>query len=369
MNIVHLLIGGELRGGEAVALRLARAARARGDDVSFVSPDPGPFVDLAAADGFHVDLVPLRRSYQLGAAVRLGRVLRRRRADVLHTHVQAAAGAPARVAARLVGVRVVAHLHIENHFRPRGVRRGVLRTLDNVTARLCARAIAVSEATLDAFVRQGWPERMIEVVYNGVDIVADAPSANGAWRRALSVPDDAPVVAEIARLCDVKGQRELIAALADVPDARLVLVGGDLEAGGAFQAELERAADRLGVRDRVVFAGYRADAAELLSDVDVFALPSWTEGLPITVLEAMARSRPVVATPVGGTPEVVADGETGLLVPPQDPTALAAALRRLLADPELRRRMGEAGRRRVEERFSAREMTDRVLAVYDEVAS
>jgi glycosyltransferase involved in cell wall biosynthesis len=366
VRIVHLLIGSELRGGEAVALALARAARARGDEISFVTPERGPFVDVAAADGFDVDVVPLRRSFQLGAAARLALLLRRRRADLLHTHVQAAAGAPARLAARLAGVPVLAHLHIENHLRPRGVRRLVLRVLDNATGRLCARAIAVSEATREAFVRQGWPESLIDVVYNGVDLDV---RANGSGRRTLAIPPDVPVVAEIARLCDVKGQRELITALAEVPDARLVLVGGDLEAGGAFQADLERTADRLGVRERVVFAGQRADAADLLADVDVFALPSWTEGLPITVLEAMARGRPVVATPVGGTPEVVADGETGLLVPPQDPAALAAALRRLLADPELRTKMGEAGRRRVEERFSESAMAERVLAIYDEVAA
>lgn len=365
MRIVHQLIGGELRGGEVVALHLARAARARGDDVSFISPGPGPFVDLASAEGFEIELVPLRRSFQLGAATRLARVLRRRRADILHTHVQAAAGAPGRLAARLAGTRVVAHLHIENHFRPRGARRAVLRALDNATARLCARAIAVSEATREAFVRQGWPARLIEVVYNGVEVADGA--ANGSLRRTLRIPEDAPVVAEIARLCDVKGQRELIAALAHVPDARLVLIGADLETGGAFQAQLEQDAERLGVRDRVVFAGHRPDAKDLLSDVDVFALPSWTEGLPITVLEAMARGRPVVATPVGGTPEVVADGETGLLVPPHDPEALAEALRRLLADPDLRRRMGETGRSRVEERFSSDAMVARVLEIYDEV--
>jgi glycosyltransferase involved in cell wall biosynthesis len=140
-----------------------------------------------------------------------------------------------------------------------------------------------------------------------------------------------------------------------------------VEQGGAFQTALEHEAERLGVRDRVVFAGRRDDAAELLVELDVLALPSWTEGLPLVVLEAMARRRPVVATPVGGTPEVVVDGETGLLVPPRDPDALAAALRRLLADADLRRRMGDAGYERVRERFSADAMTGRVLEIYDEV--
>lgn len=187
-------------------------------------------------------------------------------------------------------------------------------------------------------------------------------------RAELALPNGTRLIGEVARLCEVKGQRELIEALPGIPDAKLVLFGRDLEQGGAFQEGLERTADRLGVRDRVVFAGHRDDAAQLLGELDLFVLPSWTEGLPLVVLEAMARRRAVVATPVGGTAEVVADGETGLLVPPRDPEALATAIRDLLADPERRRRMGEAGYRRAAERFSAEAMTRRVLEIYDEVS-
>jgi glycosyltransferase involved in cell wall biosynthesis len=106
----------------------------------------------------------------------------------------------------------------------------------------------------------------------------------------------------------------------------------------------------------------------VLGALDVFVLPSWIEGMPITVLEAMAHRKPVVATPVGGTPELVVDGETGLLVPPRDPEALAEALRSLVADPKRARRLGEAGYARVAERFTVDRMTTRVLEVYDEVA-
>jgi glycosyltransferase involved in cell wall biosynthesis len=262
-----------------------------------------------------------------------------------------------------VRIPVVSHLHIENHFRP--ATRWLLRAADNRTARSCRALIAVSGDTKRAYERQGYPKR-IEVVYNGV-VLSNSPLRGSGLRAELGIPNGAPLVGEVGRLCDVKGQRELIAALAQVPDARAVLVGADLEQGGAFQASLERDAEQLGVRDRVVFAGRREDASALLGELDVVALPSWTEGLPLVVLEAMARRRPVVATPVGGTPEVVVDGETGLLVPPRDPDALAGALRRLLADAELRQRMGEAGYERVRERFSADAMTRRVLEIYDEV--
>jgi glycosyltransferase involved in cell wall biosynthesis len=207
----------------------------------------------------------------------------------------------------------------------------------------------------------------METVHNGIDLPAQRNG--GALRAELGIPEQAPLAGEIARLCDVKGQRELIRAASQVPELRVVLVGEDLEAGGAFRTGLEREAGELGVGDRVHFTGYRADAQELLDDLDVFVLPSWIEGLPLTVLEAMARGKPVVATPVGGTPELVVDGETGLLVPPRDAGALADALRSLAADPERAQALGAAGRARVAERFSSAAMTGRVLAVYDEVVS
>jgi glycosyltransferase involved in cell wall biosynthesis len=354
MRIVHLVIGGEVAGGQVVALQLARAARDRGDEVSFVAPERGPFTELATREGFGVDVLSLRRSFQLGAAWRLARLLRRRRADVLHTHTLAAANILSRLAARAAGVPVVSHLHIENHFRP-GTRR-LLAGLDNATARLAARLVAVSEDTRRAYERQGYPRGRIEVVYNGVDV-----PANGGFRR-----NEPARIGEIARLCDVKGQRELLQAVARLPEARLVLAGRDLEQGGAFQDSLERESEQLGIRERVEF-GFHEDVPALLESLDVVALPSWTEGLPVVLLEAMAHARPVVATPVGGTPELVVDGETGLLVPPRDPEALAAALRRLLEDPDLARRLGEAGRTRVAERFTAAAQARRILELYDEL--
>jgi glycosyltransferase involved in cell wall biosynthesis len=362
VRIVHLVIGGEVAGGQLVALQLAHGARDRGDVVSFVSPADGPFAARARAEGFSVSLIDVGRTYRVDGLIRLTRILRRERADVLHTHTLAAANALARIAGRLAHVPVVSHLHIANHFRP--ATRAVLAGLDNATARFAAALVAVSEDTRRAYEDQGYPQR-IRVVYNGV---APASADANGLREELSIPLDAPLVAEVGRLCDVKGQRELIEAIARLPGARAVLVGADLEQGGAYERTLRAHADELGVTDRVVFAGYRDDAARVVAAADVFALPSWTEGLPLVVLEAMALARPVVATTVGGTPELVADGETGLLVPPRDVDALTAALKRVLDDEGLGRRLGEAGRVRVAQRFSSEAMTRDVLAVYDEVA-
>jgi glycosyltransferase involved in cell wall biosynthesis len=354
MKIAHVVLGGDIAGGQIVALDLARGARGRGDDVLFVSPTAGPFVDLAQGEGFTVRVVPIRSSFDVRAVARLRSLLRR--VDVVHTHAMIEVNAVARVAGRLAGARVLSHMHIENFLPPNPARRAVVRFLDNATARLCSAIVAVSEDTRRALERQGYPRR-IDVVHNGVDLPADAPNGAGEG------------IVEVARLAPVKGQRELIEALARLDtDVRVTLVGRDIERAGAYERELRELAERLGVADRVEFAGYRDDARDLMGRAAVVVLPSWTEGLPMTLLEAMARRRAVVATPVGGTPEVVADGETGVLVPPRDATALAAALRELLRDPERRAALGAAGRARVESAFSRERMVERVLEVYDALA-
>jgi glycosyltransferase involved in cell wall biosynthesis len=347
MKVVHLVIGGEVAGGQIVALRLARAARERGHDVSFVSPSSGSFVELARGEGFPVDVVPLGGALDVPSLLRLRRAIRG--ADVLHTHAHFSLNVLGRVAGRLAGMRVVAHMHIENAFRAgRGRRAQVL--LDNATARLCSAIVAVSDATRERLVRQGYPADRLITIHNGIEPAEPAEPVRLA---------DGPIVLEVARLAEVKGQKQLIRALEQL-DATAVFVGRDLEDGGRYEEELRRAASGR----RVVFAGYRDDVPALLAGCDVFCLPSTIEGLPLVVLEAMAQARPVVATAVGGTPELVVDGETGILVPAGDGDALAEALDGLLRDPERARRMGEAGRARVEREFSLAASAERVLALY-----
>ena len=154
----------------------------------------------------------------------------------------------------------------------------------------------------------------------------------------------------------------LIAAVTEVPEARFLVVGD-----GPERHALEAEAIARGVAGRIQFLGYRADVPELLADCDLFVLPSLFEGLPLSILEAMAARRAVVASDIGGNDEAVIEGETGVLVPPAEPAALAAAIRALLADAPRRQRFGAAGRARVEQEFSAEVMVRRVTSVYDEL--
>jgi len=170
-----------------------------------------------------------------------------------------------------------------------------------------------------------------------------------------ALPKDAPLVGNVARLAPQKDHATLIEAARLVPGARFAIVGD-----GELRADLERRAQGL----PVLFTGARDDVPDLLASFDVFAFPSLYEGLCVAVIEAQAAGVPVVATPVGGIRETVVDGETGLLVPPRDPRALAAAIRRLLDDRELARRLAGEARRRVNERFSEQRMVEETLRLY-----
>jgi glycosyltransferase involved in cell wall biosynthesis/ubiquinone/menaquinone biosynthesis C-methylase UbiE len=353
VRLTHVVIGGDIAGGQIVALQLARAARGAGHDVRFISPSEGPFLVLARSNGFDVAIVQITGALDIAAIRRLSRELHD--TDLVHTHGHFAVNTVARIAARIAGARVVSHMHIENSFRG-GFARHAQIALDNFTARLCSAIIAVSEATRRSLILQGYPADRVLTVHNGISLdVAPVSPRRLAHGR---------VVIEVGRLAEVKGQRTLLEALIHL-DASIVLVGSDLEQGGEYERALRAYAEELGVANRVVFAGHRDDVAELLEGSDVLCLPSSAEGLPMVILEAMVRGRPVVATAVGGTPELVLDGQTGLLVQPRDPVALAAALSEILDDTAYARRLGEAGRARVRESFSAEGMSKRVLTVYE----
>lgn len=354
MRVTHVVMGGDVAGGQLVALSLARAARAAGHDVGFISPSAGAFAERVRAEGFPIAVIPLVGALDVPTIARVRRAFRTSRTDLVHTHAHFSVNTVARIAGRLAGAHVVSHMHIENVFRA-GPGRRLQIALDNATARLCFAIVAVSESTRLSLLRQGYPAARTTTVYNGIeehDPVAPVKLADG------------PTILEVGRLAEIKGQRTLLAALAEL-DATAVLVGRDLERGGAYESELRAEADRLGVGGRVVFAGHRDDVPALLAGCDVFCLPSLAEGLPLVVLEAMAAGKPVVATAVGGVPELVVPGETGTLVQPGDVDALRRALAEVLADAEHARRLGKNGRERVRTSFTAAAASQRIMSIYE----
>jgi glycosyltransferase involved in cell wall biosynthesis len=293
---------------------------------------------------------------------RLRALLRRQDIRLVHVHSPVAAAAARTVAGRRVRVVYTEHnVWSRYHRATHAANLATFPRNDHV--------FAVSDV-VRASVRYPGPLRLlpmppVETLHHGLDpATLDGFQADGV-RAELGIPEDAPVIGSIANFKAAKDHATLLRAAARVreavPEVRLLLVGQ-----GPLEAETRRLADRLGLREAVVFAGFRTDARRLAAAFDVFALSSTYEGLPIALIEAMALGRPAVVTRVGGTPEVVTDGAYGLLVPPRDPAALAAALLRLLGDPGLRAAMGTAARARALD-FDIRTAVRRMEQVYAEL--
>jgi glycosyltransferase involved in cell wall biosynthesis len=251
-----------------------------------------------------------------------------------------------------------AHLFIEHVVTAR------VRLQQRILTPLVQRYVAVSRAVAAHWERDlGVPRDKLRVVPNGIPLAPyeHGPSASPP-EGLLADPAGRPTVLTAARLDAQKGLPHLLEAAAGLPAARFVVAGD-----GPERAALEAHARRLGLDGRLRFLGYRSDIPALLAACELVVLPSLFEGHPLALLEAMAAGRPVVATAVGGVPEIVDHGVTGLLVPPADSAALGAAIGALLADPARARAMGAAGRAKAEREFSARVMVERLTRVYDEV--
>jgi glycosyltransferase involved in cell wall biosynthesis len=355
MRIAYLLLDGNVAGGQAVARQLMTGVRDAGHEPLAISPRRGPMIDLLEADEIPVDILPLDRSYRLDQAGRLAALLRRRRIDLLDTHTLFVGNHLSRAAGAIARVPVVAHVHAHEWFHPRPSVAMVQRRAEAATARLCAAIVTVSHDLERRLLDNGYPRDKVVVVHNGVAVPEHPLRPAGETLRVVCV----------ARLAPSKGQHTLLRALAMTSGVAIDFVGDDLERGGAYRRELEGLAAQLGVTSRVRFLGYRSDVRDVLQSSHVLVLPSVLEGLPIVVLEAMANARAVIATAVGGTPELVDDEKTGLLVGWDDANGLANSLKRLRDEPSLTIRLGEAGRARVEREFTVSRMVEQTLSVYE----
>ena len=226
-----------------------------------------------------------------------------------------------------------------------------------------------ADAVKDWLIADGYHPARIVVIRNGVDLGRFAQAGRpDALRRELGLAPGTTLVAVVSRLTRLKGLEQFLeaaSALAPrIPNARFLIVGETSPHDGWYLTELQNRAKQLGVADRVIFTGIRSDVPSLLSSVDVAVMPSLNEALSNVLLESMAAGVPVVATRVGGTPEAVSHGETGVLVPPGDAAALTTAIATLLADPELAARLGKAARQRIADRFSVERMVSATEQLY-----
>jgi len=294
-------------------------------------------------------------------AFRFRDLLKAEQVDLIHAHEFDANVQGTAVAAHC-GVPLVATVHGKHYFWEKLRRRLAYRWVSRR-----ANMVAVSE-DLKRFIveKVGIPSHRITVLYNGVDVHhAPAAAEIGACRKELHLPDTDRVVGVVGNLYPVKGHQYLIDSIPRVleqcPDTSFVFAGR-----GQLESELKQQVNRLGLDKRVYFLGLRQDIPRILALLDVFVLPSLSEGLSMAILEAMMAGKPVIATHVGGNPEIVLDGETGFLVPAKDSHALAASLIKLLRDPQMAIQFGEKGRRRAERQFSLHTMVNAYQSLYDQ---
>ncbi len=360
--MLHLVPWGSLGGTEKHVLHLAAAL---GNDVTSVVAAPeGEATALFDAAG-----VSYRAINPLGASPsRVRGFLRGYRAilreldeqggiSLLHVH----AGVEYALAARLA--RKTPPIVFTIHGYPDSASYIASGFVAN---RIADEVICVSDSERRAAARLGFSPDKLTVVHHGIPRPHATPEAAAEFRARWGVPDSALVVGTVSRLKRPKGVDSLVRAFArlraTLPDAMLVVVGW-----GRESSALESLASDLGVRTAVAFTGPLADPAPALEAMDIFVLPSQREAFSLAILEAMALGKPVVATRVGGIPELVAHEDTGLLVPARDDEALAAALLELARDAEKRRRLGERGQARFEAHFSIDAMARRTLDVYERV--
>lgn len=369
---MHALIDSLTSGGAELLLsEFAAVAPAEGIDltVGYLQSRAGdPAAALLREAGVEPTFIGIPAALTRPAALRRVHAhLRSVAPDLVHTHLGTAdfLGGLAAAALRLPALSTI-HSAGPRVCLSDDPRARLRRDMISAVRRRCTRrTVAVSDAAARNLVAQGWaPAKQVVTVNNGVARVP-RPGAGARVREELGLAPDALVAATISALRPEKAHEAAVEAVAVArkrfPSLRLLIVGE-----GASRPAVERAAAALG--DAALLTGYRADVMSVLDAVDVLLHPSHQEAFPTSLLEAMAAKVPVVATAVGGTPEIVADGATGLLVaPPPAAARVAPALERLLGDPDLRQSLATAGRRRFTERFTAEAWARRMRAVYDEV--
>jgi glycosyltransferase involved in cell wall biosynthesis len=364
LHVAYLTSGLRERGYDTT---LVAGSLARGEDsMAFVADARD--VEVIRIDELGREISPLR---DILATLKLARLIRRERPDILHTHT-AKAGTVGRVAALLAGRRkppIVVHTFhghvLRGYFGP--LRSRFFRMLERWLASRTTALIAVSPQVRDDLVALGIaPPERFAVVRLGIELGERvAPEENGRLesRRYLGITPERFAVGWIGRMTAVKRTDDVLVAFKqlrdDGVDAVLCMVGD-----GPDRPHLERRAHELGIVRHTLFLGYQEDVAPFYAAFDALVLPSSNEGTPVSAIEALAAGRPVVATRVGGVPDVVVEGEDGFLVEPGATGDVAARLAELARDPKLRERMGRAGRERVLPRYAVERLVDDVDRLY-----
>ena len=361
MFSLHIDTARTWRGGQNQVLVTVLGLRSLGHRTMLVAHPAGELRQRAAEGMELLPLAPMTEM-DLSAAWRLSRAIKQLRPDVLHAHDPhgvAMAALALSMSTQPTKPPLIAARRVDFNLRGSALSRWKYNQVDCF---ICA-----SEAIRQILLSNGVEAARTVTVHEGIDLGRVAAATPAPLHEELWLPHGAPIVGNVAALVGHKGQKHLVDAAAlvvrQVPDARFVIAGE-----GELRSALEHQIKHLGLEKHVYLAGFRPDILSLHKAFDIFVMSSVTEGLGTSILDAMASGRPVVATTAGGIPEVVEDGNTGILVPPRDHQAMADAIVKLLKDEALRKTMGDAGLSLAHARFSAERMVQDTLRVYERVA-
>ena len=374
LSILHVHTLPIISGSGINTLLTMKGSRDRGHRVSIACASRGRLTEAVQDEGMEAHLISqltkeIVPAQDIGAVLALKRLMRRRHFDLVHTH-NSKAGFVGRLAARQAGVPVVIHtVHgFAFHDAESAVRRALFRSLERRAAKWCDGLIFISKPLLDWAEREEIGRRVPKaVIYSGIDVESFQSAAGADFRHSLGIAPETLVVGMISKLWEGKGHdvlflawKEVLKSLQTTPPPLLLVVGeGYLESG------LRKQVAKLGLESTVIFTGFQSNVPEVMAATDVTVLPRLFEGMGRVVLEGMAAGKPVIASNVGGIPDLIRHGENGLLVQPGSPHALKVALLEVISKPHLRAKLAAGARAGFRPEFSAVYMVEHIHQFYN----
>ncbi len=373
-NILYVIENIEFGGGERVFSQIIRGLNKERFNV-FVASNPwGIFEKKLTEAGIKINPVSMTNRYNLGIISRLKKIIKTKEVQIVHSQ-GGRADFFARIAARISNVPIIisSMAMLVEGYDVSILRKGLYVSIDRLTERWVNKFTVLSEAMRRSLIeRHKIPPENIVKIYNGIEIEEYNPDLKELRnkklevRRELGLKNDVPVIGAIGRLVWQKGFEYLIRAAPEVlkkcPEARFLIVGE-----GSLKNKLILTSEKLNVADRIIFTGFRTDIKEILASIDVLAMPSLLEGLPMVLLEAMAMAKPIVATRIDGVIEVLENSKTGLLVPAKNSHALAEAIVGILNDQAKANFLGQNAREAAKEKFSVKKMVKQIELAYEKL--
>jgi len=363
IKVMHVLSDMKVGGAGKWLINLLKAADRSRFEIKVVLPSGSMLIDIIKGLGYEVVTVDgmQDKSFDKGTIALLYKMFKNYKPHIVHTH----ASLSARIAARMAGVKAVVHTkHCID-----APKKGLAKSAGAfVNSRLSDRIIAVSEAVKQNIVEAGLPEEKTEVIYGGIDELRELPEdQKTVVRESLGIGRSDIVAGMVARLAEVKGHVYFIEA-ADIISKSADNVKFLIAGIGPKEQELKKLVAEKGLQQKVIFVGYVEDIDRIYNIIDINVISSVSEALCLSLIEGMCLGKPSVGTNVGGIPEVIRNGENGLLVPARDSQALAEAILKLAKDPLLRKTMGQKGREFMKMNFTNGAMAEKIESLYEKLA-